>query len=259
MWKFRKKKFDSSEVKIEPKNLKDKTENFGCRASRDCKMTVIGKKHGIPVSYVPPLNGFEDINILATLNSAVLRGFPIEIRNEDIRVNVRKARAPRITAILLDSSGSMGLQKRISIAKGIAKKLVERSYQRRDWLSLIVFRGNEAELIVKPTKRYEKIFDAIESLPTGGKTPLPSALLKLISISNHVKNAHCRGILITDGKANVPVFGKVDDDLAQICSLIVKKGIKLEIYDTRSKVFDPAPNYIEMISEITKAEVHKDN
>lgn len=253
------KKFDSSEVKIEPKNLKDKTENFGCRASRDCKMTVIGKKHGIPVSYVPPLNGFEDINILATLNSAVLRGFPIEIRNEDIRVNVRKARTPRITAILLDSSGSMGLQKRISIAKGIAKKLVERSYQRRDWLSLIVFRGNEAEVIVKPTKRYEEIFDAIESLPTGGKTPLPSALLKLISISNHVKNAHCRGILITDGKANVPVFGKVDDDLAQICSLIVKKGIKLEIYDTRSKVFDPAPNYIEMISEITKAEVHKDN
>uniref|UniRef100_A0A7J2TKB7 VWA domain-containing protein n=1 Tax=Archaeoglobus fulgidus TaxID=2234 RepID=A0A7J2TKB7_ARCFL len=79
----------------------------------------------------------------------------MEFKDEDIRINVRKARAPRLTVILLDSSGSMGLQKRISIAKGIAKKLVENSYQRRDWLSLIVFRGNEAEVVMKPTKKYE--------------------------------------------------------------------------------------------------------
>lgn len=250
-------RFDSCDLKMEPKIPKDLAENFGSRASKDCRITLIGEKQGIPVSYVPAVNGFRDINIMATLNSAAMRGFPIEVRDEDIRINVRRTRAPRITAIILDSSGSMGLQKRISIAKGIAKKLVENSYQRRDWLSLIVFRGNEAEVVVKPTKRYEQIFDAIDSIPTGGKTPLPSALLKLISITGNIKSAHIRGILITDGKANVPLFGKVDEDLAQICNLIAKKGIKLEIYDTRAKAFDPSPSYIEMISEITKAEVHR--
>jgi len=250
-------RFDSCDLKMEPKIPKDLAENFGSRASKDCRITLIGEKQGIPVSYVPAVNGFRDINIMATLNSAAMRGFPIEVRDEDIRINVRRTRAPRITAIILDSSGSMGLQKRISIAKGIAKKLVESSYQRRDWLSLIVFRGNEAEVVVKPTKRYEQIFDAIDSIPTGGKTPLPSALLKLISITGNIKSSQIRGILITDGKANVPLFGKVDEDLAQICNLIAKKGIKLEIYDTRAKAFDPSPSYIEMISEITKAEVHR--
>lgn len=250
-------RFDSSEVKMETKIPKDLAESFGSRASKDCRITLIGEKRGIPVSYVPAVNGFQDINIMATLNSAAMRGFPIEVREEDIRINVRRTRAPRITAIILDSSGSMGLQKRISIAKGIAKKLVENSYQRRDWLSLIVFRGNEAEVVVRPTKKYEEIFDAIDSIPTGGKTPLPSALFKLISITGNIKSSQIRGILITDGKANVPLFGKVDEDLAQICNLIAKKGIKLEIYDTRAKAFDPSPSYIEMISEITKAEVHR--
>ncbi len=253
------KRFDSKEVEIEIKNERDRTDNFGFRTSRDCKITIIGEKRGMPLSYTLPTNGLADINVIATLNSASFRGFPIEIRNEDIRINVRKARAPRITAIILDSSGSMGIKKRISIAKGIAKKLIESSYQRMDWLSLILFRGNESEVVVKPTKRYEHIFYTIDSIQTGGKTPLPSALLKLVSLHNKMKNVYVRGILITDGKANVPAFENVEEDLAKICNLIVKKGIKLEIYDTRARVFDPSPSYIEMISEITKAEVHRDD
>lgn len=250
--------FDSSDLKLEIKDSKCYSENFGYRASRDCKITLIGEKIGIPVSYIPKIRESSDINIFATLNSAAIRGFPVEFKDEDIRINVRKARAPRLTVILLDSSGSMGLQKRISIAKGIAKKLVENSYQRRDWLSLIVFRGNEAEVVMKPTKKYEQIFDLIDHIPTGGKTPLPSALLKLISVANSIKNAKVKGILITDGKANVPAFGSVEEDLIQICNLMTKRGIKLEIYDTRTKIFDPSPSYIELISEITNAKINRE-
>jgi len=250
--------FDSSDLKLEIKDSKCDSENFGYRASRDSKTTLIGEKIGIPVSYIPKICESSDINIFATLNSAAIRGFPVELKDEDIRINVRKARAPRLTVILLDSSGSMGLQKRISIAKGIAKKLVENSYQRRDWLSLIVFRGNEAEVVMKPTKKYEQIFDLIEHIPTGGKTPLPSALLKLISLANSIKNAKVKGILITDGKANVPAFGNVEEDLIQICSLMAKRGVRLEIYDTRTKIFDPSPSYIELISEITNAKIHRE-
>ena len=251
------KRFEPLDVKMEPKNSKEICEISGRRTSRDCRTTLIGEKRGIPISYIPALGEFQDIDFLATLNSAAVRGFPIEIRDEDIRINVRRARAPRLTAIILDSSGSMGLQKRISIAKGIAKRLVENSYQRKDWLSLIVFRGSEAEIVVKPTKRYEEIFDAIDIIPTGGKTPLPSALLKLLLISKAVKKAQVKGILITDGKGNVPVFERVEDDLIQICNMIAKRGIRLEIYDTRPRAFDPSPNYIELISEITKAQVHR--
>jgi len=249
--------FNSSQVEMKLGNSRDHSENYGNRTSRDCKITLIGEKQGVPISFVPSTNGFHDVNILATLNSAALRGFPFKIEDEDIKINVRKARAPRLTAIILDSSGSMGVQKRISIAKGIAKKLVENSYKRRDWLSLIVFRGNEAEVLIKPTKNYEHIFEVIDSIPTGGRTPLPSALLKFISMTNSLKNVHFKGILITDGKANVPIFKDVEEDLITICKLLLKKGIKLEIFDTRTKLFDPSPSYIDLISKITKANVYK--
>ncbi|MDI9610727.1 MAG: VWA domain-containing protein [Archaeoglobales archaeon] len=250
-------KFSASNVELDHQVRKEEAKKAGIRSSKDCKITLIGKPLGIPVSYTLPMKSLEDINIFATLNSAILRGFPLEVKAEDLRVNIRKARAPKVTAILLDSSGSMALQKRISIAKGVAKKIVENSYKRRDLLSLIVFNGNEAKVIVSPTRKYETIFDAIESIPTGGKTPLPSALFELSLIAKEMqrKNLKVKGILITDGKANVPIFGKVEEDIKSICNSLAKEGVKLEIYDTRTKAFDPSPSYIGLISEITNAQI----
>ncbi|MEM4609237.1 MAG: VWA domain-containing protein [Candidatus Methanomethylicaceae archaeon] len=248
-------RFEAVNVELEKRCCKEEGKNTG--SSRDCRLTLIGKPLGIPISYTLPIKSLEDINFFATLNSAVLRGYPLEIRDEDIRINVRRARAPKLTAILLDSSGSMALQKRISIAKGIAKKIVENSYQRRDLLSLIVFNGNEAKVVVNPTRKYEEVFDAIDRIPTGGRTPLASALLRLLSIAKRMKkrNVKVNGILISDGKANVSISGSIEDDLKKICSLIAKEGIKLEIYDTRTRALDPSPNYIELISEITNAHI----
>ncbi|MEM4540001.1 MAG: VWA domain-containing protein [Archaeoglobaceae archaeon] len=250
-------RFEAANVEIEKRCCKEEAKNAGNRSSRDCRLTLIGKPLGIPISYTLPIKDARDINLFATLNSVMLRGYPLEIREEDIRVNVRKARAPKVTAILLDSSGSMALQKRISIAKGIAKRIVENSYKRRDLLSLIVFNGNEAKVIVSPTRKYEEVFDAIENIPTGGKTPLASALFRLLCIARSLKkrNIKVNGILISDGKANVSMFDRVEEDIRRICSLIAKEGVKLEIYDTRTKAFDPSPSYIELISEITNAQI----
>jgi magnesium chelatase subunit D len=250
-------RFEAFNVEVDHKLGKEEANNAGSRNSRDCKLTLIGKPFGIPISYTLPIKDVGDINFFATLNSAMLRGFPLEIKDEDLRVNVRRARAPKLTAILLDSSGSMALQKRISVAKGIAKKIVESSYQRRDLLSLIVFNGNDAKVIVNPTRKYEEVFDAIERIPTGGKTPLPSALFKLLCVARSMKkkNIKVNGILISDGKANVSISNGVEDDLRRICGFLAKEGVKLEIYDTRTKAFDPSPSYIELISEITNAQI----
>lgn len=249
--------FDAEKVNMELPRAAEEVNDCGSRSSRDCKVTLIGEKRGLAVSYTLPLKECSDLNLFATLNAASLKGFPLQVCEEDFRVNVRRARAPRLTAIILDSSGSMGLQKRMSIAKGIAKKIVESSYQRRDYLSLIVFRGSEAEVVVPPTKRYEAIFDAIDAIPTGGKTPLPSALFKLSELAKSFrrKKTFVRGILITDGKANVPLFGTVEEDLRKLSQKLAKQGVKLEIHDTRPKAFDPSPSFIELISEITNAEV----
>lgn len=252
-------KFDSAELQVDDNHRVGKGEGLGGRTSRKCKITLIGEPMGIPISYAPLIKESIDVNFFATINSALSRGFPIEIKEEDIKINVRKAKGSKLTTIILDASGSMSLEKKMSIAKGIAKKMIENSYRRRELLSLIVFNRDDARVIVNPTKNYEEVFNAIDLISTGGKTPLPAALFKLLQIANKVKKRKVKvsGVLITDGKANVPLFGRVEEDLKRMCNLLVKEGVELEIYDTRPSAFDPSPSYVDLISSLTNASVWK--
>ena len=61
------------------------------------------------------------------------------------------------------------MQKRISIAKGIAEKLVENGYIKKSKMTLIVAKGKHAEILVPPTKNYWEVLEKIESAPTGGE------------------------------------------------------------------------------------------
>ena len=105
-----------------------------------------------------------DIDLYNSILNAILNGkrLPISLSNNDIRVRVRRCKTPTLWVLILDSSGSMTVNKRIEIAKGIAQKLVENSYIKKSKIALIIARGNEAEIIVPPTKNYEIVFEVIE-------------------------------------------------------------------------------------------------
>lgn len=233
------------------------------RSSRDSRITVVGKPIGIPISYTFPIDSnMRDISLFGTLtsaasNSILRRNF--EVREDDVRVNVRIARASKLIAILLDSSGSMASREKMAIAKGIARKIAEISYTRRNLLSLLVFNNNEAKVLVGPTKKYEEVINSIEKIPTGGKTPLPSALFKLLTLARTAKrkNFIVHAILITDGKANVPLFSTVENDIRTLCNSLRKERVNIDIYDTKATVFDFTPSYIPLISEITNARIHR--
>ncbi len=232
------------------------------RGSRRERATVIGFPHGYPISYVPfngPFNGSSDIDLVATIRASILNGKNI---GESLMVRVRKVRVPRLTVIMLDSSGSMVAKKRIRIAKGVAKEIVENSYVRRDSVALIVFRGDEAQVLVPPTRKYSAILDALINVKTGGKTPLPSALQKLLILSRSFrmknKNAVVNCVLISDGKANVPIFKSVKDEIVTLAEAIKRSKVRFEIYDTREP-FDPTPSYISTLSEIIQARIIKPN
>jgi len=238
------------------------------RGSRAHRLTVIGHPHGYPISYTLPRKPDElhDIDLVASINAAAmrLRRLPLVVDEEDIRVRVRKCRAPRLIAIVLDSSGSMGILKRMSIAKGIAQRLIEESYVRRDFITLITFRGQQAELTVPPTKRYEDVLRALDELPTGGRTPLPAALQSLLTVARIFRMKHrdaaVKAILITDGKANVPLNRSVEEDIRALVGALTRNNIKLEIYDTRPPSdFELAPSYINLIAELSGASVHRYN
>ena len=249
-----------SDVDVEiPKGDNFKAER-SFRGSRDEKAIVIGQSHGYPISSVPS-DRLIDVDLIATIRSALANGRR-EIKPEDIRVRVRKTRLPRLTVILLDASGSMVAMRRIAIAKGIAKRLIENSYIKRDFLSLITFRGYSAEILVPPTKNYSKVMSALHGVKVGGRTPLSSALLNLLQLSRAFrlknKNSVVKAILITDGKANTPLRLKsIKDEMITLAKAIRRNEIKLEIYDTRSKAIDPAPSYIDLLTEILNAKVYR--
>ncbi len=233
------------------------------RGSRDEKATVIGYPHGHQVSNTIPSKSEQlcDIDLIATMRASAAK-LKSEIEDEDIRVRVRKVRTPRLTVMMLDCSGSMAAMRRISIAKGVAKRIIENSYVKRDLLALTIFRGYGTEIIVPPTRKYAKVMSALQSVRIGGRTPLSSALQTLLMLAKNFrmknKNSIVKCILISDGKANVSISGKsIKDEIQTLASAIKKDKIKFEIYDTRAKTIDPAPSYVKLLSDLLRAPVYK--
>jgi magnesium chelatase subunit D len=258
----REKKFSAEEIELEgEKGLRLRNEFQQARGSRGVRTTVIDNPHGTPISYTLPKREPHDIDLTATIVSAMLRSSPI-VEDEDVRVRIRRARAKRLCVILLDSSGSMTAMRRIAIAKGIAMDFVKNAYVKRDELALICFKGFRSEVLVHPTRRYGDVLRLLEEVKTGGRTPLSSALYDLLIMARTFKEKHrnavVTGVLITDGKANVPLRGDVREEIEGLCRALKRMNVKLEIYDTRPRgVIDPAPSYIDLVAMLINAEVHK--
>jgi len=262
--------FRSSEVKgeiriprVEGKNF-DGSEFTGYRSSRDVSVTVVNFPRGVPVSYLPPKGEIRDVDFYSSLVWAVLNGKkpPIKLDLKDVRVRVRRAKAPTLWVLLLDSSGSMAVQKRISIAKGIAEKLVENGYIKKSKVALIVAKGNQAEIFVPPTRNYWEVLEKIEGIPTGGRTPLSSALYNLLLLAGRERrkdrSVRVRAFLITDGKANVSLFGKrIKEEIIELAKALRKKGIELSIYDTGSGGINPGISYVPLLKKVANAKVYR--
>jgi len=263
------KRFEASDVEVDLKRTFLEGESSGKleeRGSRDCKTTSIGHPHGYPLTYTLPTRPEQlcDIHLTASINASAVRRrkLPLTIEEDDMRVNVRKRRLPKLSVIVLDSSGSMGILRRMSVAKGIAQKLVENSYKKRDLVAMIAFRGSGAEVVVPPTRNYTSVLEALNRLPTGGRTPLPSALHQLLFLAEEFsaknKQSVIQGILISDGKGNVPLHNNVGEDVEVLALQLAKKRVKIEIHDTSPKAsISFAPSYINLVAELTKAQVFR--
>ncbi|MGQ9669155.1 MAG: putative cobaltochelatase, partial [Desulfosoma sp.] len=128
---------------------------------------------------------------------------------EDVRQKVREKRIGNVLVFVVDASGSMGAHGRMAATKGALMSLLVDAYQKRDRVALITFRKNEAELKLPPTSSVELGARLLRDLPVGGRTPLSAALVKSYELTRNVllrdPTAKPLLILVTDGKANVPL------------------------------------------------------
>jgi len=139
-------------------------------------------------------------------------GARLDIRREDIRVKRFRDKAGTLYIFVVDASGSMAIN-RMREAKGAVVRLLQDAYVHRDQVGLIAFRGQQAQVLLEPSQSVERAKRALDVLPTGGGTPLASALLAAWRMA---QQARARGIaqvtlvLMTDGRGNVPLRAAPD-------------------------------------------------
>lgn len=156
----------------------------------------------------------DDLALDATIRAAApyqrIRPHPgvaVAIREEDIREKIRQKRVANLLVFVVDASGSMGAMQRMVEAKGAVLSLLKDAYVKRDKVAMVTFRGNEAQVILPPTRSVERGYRLLQDIQTGGKTPLNAGIQKgLQVIQSQLRQQPDllpMLIVLTDGKGNV--------------------------------------------------------
>ncbi|NPB01101.1 MAG: VWA domain-containing protein [Crenarchaeota archaeon] len=224
--------------------------------SRRTEIRKLGSsEQGLVLDSVPLQDVYrEHVDIYSTIKNYVLTcrrtGPPVPLHV--LRTCLKSCRTRSLNIILLDLSGSMNFMRRIAIAKGIVKNLAERSYVDRCYISLITFRKDRATVLVEPTRRIETVYNVVDTLESGGATPLAHALERALIITKSwlrkYRKTNINIHIITDGKCNVSLFNKPIEDSLKILEELVKLGANITIYDTRIRSrISVAPSIIDKL------------
>lgn len=175
---------------------------------------------------------------------------PIAIRKEDIRVKRFRDKAGMLYIFAVDASGSMAIN-RMREAKGAAIRLLQDAYVHRDQVALIAFRGPRAQVLLQPSQSVERAKRELDVLPTGGGTPLASALLAAWELARQARGrgvAQATLVLMTDGRANVSLSSwesevgggapvdkaALQREIQQLAALLRADGVHAIVIDTQA-------------------------
>ncbi|MEV5253194.1 putative cobaltochelatase [Streptomyces werraensis] len=169
-------------------------------------------EHGRTTGARRPRGALTKLHLAATVQAAAPHqrargrsGHGLVVRRDDLRQAAREGREGNLVLFVVDASGSMAARQRMSAVKGAVLSLLLDAYQRRDKVGLVTFRGSAADVALPPTSSVDAAAARLESLPTGGRTPLAAGLLKAHDVLRveGLRDPARRAlvVVVTDGRA----------------------------------------------------------
>lgn len=169
-------------------------------------------EHGRTTGARRPQGALTKLHLAATVQAAAPHqrargrsGPGLVVRRDDLRQASREGRESNLVLFVVDASGSMAARQRMSAVKGAVLSLLLDAYQRRDKVGLVTFRGKDAEVTLPPTSSVDAAATRLESLPTGGRTPLAAGLLRAHDVLRveRLRDPARRSlvVVVTDGRA----------------------------------------------------------
>ena len=179
------------------------------------------------------------------------------VQPEDVREAVREQKSASQIIIAVDASGSMGAGRRIEAAKAVVLGLLRDAYQRRDLVALVAFRGDGADVVLRPTASVEVARARLTALPTGGRTPLASGISAALEIATAPGRAATHRpfvVVITDGRATAGPAGTDPVEAALAAAAQVRRrGVDALVVDVEAGPDGAATTRLGLASRLAVA------